>query len=221
LDRDAWLAEMRRKSELKYDTIWAPHYGEKFGVYPNATHLQFLQKFMRLLPGQSMILDAACGAGRYFPLLLQTGRIVTGVDQSRGMLERARSRYPNVKLEKIRLQELPYRDIFDGAICMDAMENICPEDWPLVLGNLCRAVKPRGFLYFTVEMLDDLNIKKAYLQAKKAGLPVILGEWPDETCYHYYPSLQLVRGWILQAGLEIMEETEGDGYHHFIVRRAK
>jgi len=37
--------------------------------------------------------------------------------------------------------------------------------------------------------------------------------------YHYYPSLEQVREWIQQAGLVILEEGEGDGYHHFLMRK--
>ncbi len=215
------MKKKRRETEAEYDAIWAPRYGEKYGLYANTTHLQFIQKWIHLLPHPASVLDAACGAGRYFPPLLEAGCAVLGIDQSQGMLDRARVRYPVVRLEKAGLQEMSYIDQFDGAICMDAMENICPEDWPAVLENLCRAIKSKGFLYFTVEVADEAHLKKAYLRAQKAGLPVILGELPDETCYHYYPAMQLVKGWLKQVGFEIIEEAEGDGYHHFLVRKVK
>lgn len=221
MDRSTWLQKKRRETEMDYDTIWAPHYGETYGLYANTAHLQFIQKFLRFLPLPSMILDAACGAGRYFPSLSGTGRTIVGIDQSRGMLERAKSRFPNIHLEKTGLQEMTFMKAFDGIICIDAMENVCPEDWPVVQANLCRALKPKGFLYFTVEMTDEAQSRKVYLRAMKAGLPVIMGEWPDEACYHYYPSMQLVRGWVRQAGFDIVEEGEGDGYHHFLVRKLK
>ncbi len=220
MDRIEWLKLKRREAEEQYNTEWAPLYGEKYGLYPNATHLRFIRKFLRLLPHPASILDAACGAGRYFPLLLGTGRTVTGVDQSEGMLARAKEKYANLRLEKIGLQEITFDQEFDGAICVDAMEHICPEDWFAVLSNLCQAIKVRGFLYFTVEIAEEPKIMKEYLRAKKAGLPVILGEVLDENCYHYYPSLQQVKGWCKQALLEIMEEGQGDEYIHFLVRRA-
>ena len=204
---------------MQYNTIWAPHYGEKYGVYSNATHQAILKKFLRFLPHPTIILDAACGAGRYFPLLLGTGRTVVGVDQSQGMLDRAKAHYSNILLEKVGLQEMTFRETFEGVICMDAMEHVCPEDWPIVLANFYQALKTKGFLYFTVEAVDEPHARKAYIRAKKAGLPVIMGEWPDGDCYHYYPSMQLVNGWINQAGFETVEESEGDGYHHFIVRK--
>ena len=219
MDRSAWLREKRRETELQYNTIWAPHYGEKYGVYSNATHQKFVQQFLRLLPHPSVILDGACGAGRYFPYLLEAGHTIVGVDQSQGMLDRAKSRFPGARLEKGGLQEMNFSETFDGAICMDAMEHICPEDWPITLANFHQALKTKGFFYFTVEAADEIHAMKAYIRAKKAGLPVIMGEWPDGDCYHYYPSMQLVKSWIKQANFEMMEETEGDGYCHFIARK--
>ena len=122
MDRITWLREMRRNCEEEYDTRWAPLYGEKWGLYSNTTHQQFLHEFLTLLPQRSMILDAACGAGRYLPFLLEQGHSILGIDQSQGMLARAKAKFPVVQFEKVSLQEMGYRGVFDGAICMDAME---------------------------------------------------------------------------------------------------
>lgn len=221
MDRMAWLKEMRRDSEEKYDTLWAPLYGEKWGLYSNTTHLEYIEEFLNLLPPHSTILDAACGAGRYLPYLLERGHTIIGIDQSGGMLARARDKFPGVRFEKIGLQEMVYQQVFDGAICMDAMENVCPEDWPLVLGNFHRALKPGGYLYFTAETIenaDEDEIRQAFERSRAAGLPVIYGEWPDEEVYHYHPGNEQVRGWARQAGFEILKEGNGD-YFHILVRK--
>ena len=221
MDRSSWLQERRREAEERYDTLWAPFYDEKWGVYPNASHLQFIRKFLGHLAEPGRVLDAACGAGRYTPMLLEEGHIVLGIDQSQGMLSSARSKFPGVQLEKVGLQEMPYREAFDGAICMDAMEHISPEDWPIVLVNFHRALKPGGYLYFTVEIAAEDEIQEAWVRGQELGLPIVQGEWPDQDdVYHYYPSMQQVREWIRQAGLDLLEEGEGDGYHHFVVRKA-
>jgi SAM-dependent methyltransferase len=219
MDRSDWLKDKRREAEERYDMLWAPLYGEKWGVYSNATHQQFIQKFLSLLPQPSAILDAACGAGRYVSLLLEKGHTVVGIDQSQGMLARTKAQFPNVQVEKVGLQEIPYQAAFEGVICMDAMEHIFPEDWPLVLSNFHRALKPHGYLYVTVEMADANEIEKAFIQGQHAGLPVVYGEWADEAVYHYYPSLQQVREWIQQAWLDLLEDGDGDGYHHFVIRK--
>lgn len=222
MNRAEWINARRRETEERYDKLWAPEYDEKWGIYPNATHLKFMDKFLNLLPAQGRVLDAACGAGRYMPLLLEKGHAVLGIDQAKGMLAKAQSKFPAVQTEKVGLQEMAYREMFIGAICMDAMEHVFPEDWPPVLGNLQRALKPQRYLYFTVEIPGEEEIKEveeAFKQGQEQKLPIIHGECIDADVYHYYPSMELVREWIRQAGLIVIEEGEGDGYHHFLTRK--
>jgi SAM-dependent methyltransferase len=221
MDRSEWLKARRREAEERYDTLWAPRYDEEWGVYHNTAHQRFLHKFLRLLPQPSTILDAACGTGRYMALLLAQGHSVVGSDQSQGMLARAQAKFPTVRVEKVGLQELRYQEVFDGMICMDALEHVCPEDWPLVLGNFQWALKPQGYGYFTVEVADAQDIENTFRQGQQLGLPLVEGEWPDQgDVYHYYPPLPQVREWLQQAGLERIEEGDGDGYHHVIIRKA-
>lgn len=223
MDRTTWLREMRRDCEEQYDTIWAPLYGEKAGLYSNITHQQYLQEFLRHLPQSCLVLDAACGAGRYIPSLLKEKHSVIGIDQSQGMLARAKTEFPSVHFEKIGLQEMAYREAFNGAICVDAMENVCPEDWPLVLGNFHRALTQQGCLYFTAETIentDESEIKQAFEKAQQAGLPVVYGECPDEGVYHYHPTNQQVKEWVQQAGFEILKEGNGEiWYYHILARK--
>ena len=64
--------------------------------------------------------------------------------------------------------QFPYSDFqqaFDGAICIDAMEHICPEDWPGILQRFHAALKPGGVLYLTVELAEPDEVEKAYQRA--------------------------------------------------------
>jgi hypothetical protein len=63
-------------------------------------------------------------------------------------------------------------------------------------------------------------VKTAFQQAQESGLPVVYGEWINDEVYHYYPSMSEVREWLQQSGFDVVEEGEGDGYHHFVVRKA-
>lgn len=219
MDRSTWIKEQRHAAEKGYDEIWSAEYGEKWGLYSNASHRQFIQTFLGLFPQPATILDAACGTGRYFPFLLEKDHTVFGIDQSRGMLDQASRKYPSVHLEKAGLQEMSFQEMFEGAICMDALEHVSPEDWPTIFHNFHSALKPQGYLYFTVEVADEQEIEEAFRKGRQAGLPIVYGEWPDnDGVYHYYPSLAQVREWLGQAGFEVVEEGEGDGYHHFLTR---
>ncbi len=226
MDRINWLQELRQKCEELYDTVGAATYGSgTAGQYENATHLQVIRLFLDLLPPGSMLLDAASGAGRYLPYLLEQGHQVLAIDQAAGMLAVAQAKYPAARFEKVGLQEMAYREQFDGIICMDAMENVPPEDWPRVLGNFQRALRAGGCLYFTVEtfeLADQEQIRQAFINGQEQGLPVVYGEVPfEEEVYHYHPTAQLVRDWAQQAGFELLQEANGaQWYYHILLRKA-
>ena len=247
MKRVEWLRQMRDKAEKLYDHF-SPLYWVQYGRSVDETHRAFLQKFLARVPPHSTLLSAACGAGLYDGLLMEAGHSVVGIDQSEGMLDRAREHFPEVRYEKLGLQEMDFREAFDGAICIDAMEHICPEDWPEILRRFHAALKSGGVLYFTVDLGGDY-VTEAYERAKALGLPVVFGEVVDQVAeayeqvmalarteapdgeladsavYHYHPSREQVQTWVSQAGLVIEAEGTGSGYErwngyaHFVVRK--
>jgi 2-polyprenyl-3-methyl-5-hydroxy-6-metoxy-1,4-benzoquinol methylase len=268
MERADWLKQMRSKAEALYDRI-SSQYWMEFGLTEDDTHQAYLRKFLKRVAQGScgigqfggskpgIILSAGCGAGRYDGLLLEAGHTVIGIDQSGGMLRQAREhfpeeRFPQLRYEKVSLQEIAmtpaFQEAFDGIICIDAMEHICPEDYPGILRGFQEALKPGAVLYFTADTTetadsDEVDIEVVYERAKSLGLPVVYGEWVDEisdayeqvmamapgqpvpgnladrAVYHYYPPVQQVRVWIDLAGLEIEEEGLGSGWHHFVVSK--
>jgi 2-polyprenyl-3-methyl-5-hydroxy-6-metoxy-1,4-benzoquinol methylase len=251
MDRTEWLNQMRIKAE-EYYNHGARLYWVKWGVNDNdnETHREYLQKFLSLVGKPGNILSAACGAGRYDGILCDAGHSVLGIDQSAGVLARAREhfpqeRFPQLRYEKTGLQEMNFQGAFDGAICMDAMEHICPEDYPEIMRAFCEALKPGGLIYFTAEtqetaVEDGEDLQEAYENARKQGYPVVFGEVVDEmdsaypqamsqmeipdevahnAVYRFYPPVEQIRAWIEQARLAIIEEGHGSMVHHFITRR--
>jgi SAM-dependent methyltransferase len=125
-DRATWIRELRRVDEeqeealpLVYDARW----GEI-----EETHRSFVARFLSMLPPRAGVLDAACGTGSYFPLVLASGRSVLGVDHSGASLAAAAVKFPDVPTAKHDLQDLPYVEEFHGVMCLDAMEFVPPED---------------------------------------------------------------------------------------------
>ncbi len=214
VERRSWLAEKRRLAELRMDTLFAPIYDDEWGASIDPTHERFVHRLIDLTPVAGEILDAACGTGKYWRLLLGHRR-VTGTDQSAQMLVRAQQKAPEVPIVKVGLQELRYEAAFDGVMCIDAMENVPPEDWPQVLANLTRALRPGGTMYLTVELPDQAELARAAADGVQRGLPLVDGEVATEG-YHYYPDATRVRIWLEAAGLTILEEALGDGYRHFL-----
>ena len=223
MDRQTWLRERRQTAEERHDTIHAFTYDEHYGEI-GPTHRRFVTDLVEGCPPGGTVLDAACGTGKYFAMVLDAGRRVVGIDQSTGMLARARARFPAVPLERVGLQELAFDGGFDAVMCIDAMENIPPEDWPRVLAGLRRALRPGGRLYLTVEEPDPADLERAQADALARGLPVVPGELAEEGAgYHYYPSRQQVGGWLEEAGLVVEAEARSDedggyGYLHLLTR---
>jgi cyclopropane fatty-acyl-phospholipid synthase-like methyltransferase len=170
------------------------------------------------MPPHSNVLDAACGTGKYWPILLARGVQVKGIDQSSEMLRRASQKHPQVPVEKRGLQEIDEQEAFDGIVCIDAMENVFPEDWPRVLANFHRALKPGGMLYLTVELGDPDEIRRALQTAREAGLPVVPGEVALEG-YHFYPAIDQVHSLMAESGFAVWEACEGDEYYHLLAQR--
>ena len=221
MTRQTWLAERRAAVLADYDDE-APAYADD--LYPAPLQPEFVRRLLATCPPGGIVLDAPCGTGRYFAVVTDSGRRVAGIDQSSGMLEQARKRGLAESLAQVGLQELAFDREFDAVMTIDAMENVPPEDWPLVLANLHRAVRPGGHLYLTVEEIPDTEIDEAYADAQAKGLPAVHGEVieGDTAGYHYYPGRARVDAWLEAEGLDIVDDAidqqDGWSYRHLLVR---
>ena len=222
MDRKEWLAERRAAVQAQYDEE-APSY-DREAEYAVPLHAVFVSRLLATCPPGGRVLDAPCGTGKYFAQVAASGRRVVGVDQSAGMSAQARAKAIAESVQQIGLQELPFDAEFDGAMTIDGMENVPPEDWPLVLANLRRALRPGGHLYLTVEEIGEADIAEAFERQSAEGLPSVHGEVieGDTAGYHYYPGRDRVLKWLAESGLEVVEEDfdqqEGFGYRHLLTR---
>jgi len=235
MDRSTWLQQIRQATEEIY-TIEASTYDDHWSTFIDSTHESFIAKFLSMCPPGGIILDAACGTGKYWSLILDRGWKVHGTDQSLGMLSRAQEKFAAASTEKIGLQEIHYQEAFEGAICMDAMENVFPEDWLPVLKNIHRAIKPNGYFYFTVELASVKDLEQAFAEATEMGFPVVPGEWTQKGEYHYYPKIEQAKEWLNSVGFIVIEEKSepfadagsplegevgyiGEGYYHVLTQK--
>ena len=220
MDRQTWLDERRAAVLDCYDQEAASY--DEHG-YPTQVQQEWVARLLARCPAAATLLDAPCGTGRYFPIVAAAGHRVAGADQSAGMLAQARARDVAIALDQVSLQELSYTREFDAVMTIDAMENVPPEDWPLVLANLRRAVRPGGLLYLTVEEVAEPVIEEAFLTLTRRGQPAVRGEVVDGDVagYHYYPGRAQVTGWLNAADLQVIDEgfsqEDGWGYRHFLL----
>jgi cyclopropane fatty-acyl-phospholipid synthase-like methyltransferase len=140
-------------------------------------------------------------------------------------LEQARRRGIAVELTNASLQELVYNTMFDAVLTVDAMDNVAPEAWPLVVTNLHRALKRGGLLFMTVENIAESDIATAFTLLRESDAPAVEGEIieGDLSGYHYYPGREQVQAWFAANGLRVVEEAfkceeAGWSYHHFLLR---
>lgn len=224
--REAWLAGLRRANAEQEATL-ADEYDERWDSI-DGDHRAFVERFLARLPPDALVLDAACGTGKYVRMVLETGRTPVCVDHTEAYLEKVLEKAPGVRTAVHDLEELPFEREFDGVMCVDAMEFVPPEGWPVVLERFHRALRPEGWLYITVELVPDAEVRAGHEAAVRAGLPLVdEGEaiWDEpDWYYHFYPEVDRVRAWLRDAAFEIVDDDEGSwvddayAYHHLISR---
>jgi len=222
VDRIRWLADRRAEVEREY-TAEGPTYDAYDPATP--THRRFVAQLIAGVPAGGSVLDAACGTAPYAGLVLDAGLRYVGADQSAGMLDAARAKWPGALFEHVGLQELAFEDAFEAVLCTDAMENVPPEGWPPVLSAFARALRAEGHLYLTIEEIDPAEIEAAYAALRGDGSPAVPGEVieGDTAGYHFYPGRDRVDRWLAEAGFRPVEDADerldGYGYRHLLLRK--
>lgn len=102
---------------------WAATY-DRPGNATMAVEEPAVLELLRDLP-DGVVLDAACGTGRYLAHLCAMGHPVIGVDSSPEMLAVARTRAPDADLREGALEALPLEDgSVSGAVCALALSHL-------------------------------------------------------------------------------------------------
>jgi SAM-dependent methyltransferase len=102
-----------------------------------------LEATVRLVgEGPGSLLEVGFGSGRLLSALADQGWEVTGVDAAPRMVELARGRLPDAKLEVARAEELPLEDAsFDAVVAIGMLEY---SDLEASLHELARVLRPGG-----------------------------------------------------------------------------
>ena len=148
-----------------YDRVGA---ALSFGQDPRWRH--FLVE--RLPRDGGHVLDVATGTGLVAAELLRRGFEVTGVDQSRGMLARARERFgPRIELIEASAEELPFpADSFDHLTVTYLLRYV--DDPGSTLLELARVVRSGGVVASLEFGVPEGLARPAWELYVRAGLPL-------------------------------------------------
>lgn len=216
--RRAFL-DARRQSHAERLSALGPRYDAEWGAI-SPSHERFLGALLDRTRHGAVLLDVACGTGKYWPTILAAGRNVVGVDQAPGMLVEARRKHPEVPSGLIAMADLRFEAAFSGVLCVDALENVGPEDWPRTLARIVAAARHGSTLWLTVERpADEADLERSWREAVAAGHPVVPGEDFDGKGYHFFPSDAELDDWLEDVSVDRLATEDADGYRHLLLRR--
>lgn len=125
---------------------WAPERIERAELRYYPDHIARYRFALQWAPGAD-ILDAPCGTG-YGTVLLgaASARSVVGIDLAEEAIAAANAdwRPPNTRFEQMDAMQLPFRDEFDLAVCLEGLEHV--PDGPRLVDGLARALRQTGVL---------------------------------------------------------------------------
>jgi SAM-dependent methyltransferase len=142
-------SEINRES---YDAIATEWDAARVSFY--GSERRYLDAMLEGLAAPARILDLGCGTGRPMAeYVLARGHRVTGVDQSAGLLSKARARFPEGEWIHSRIEDFPFdassEERFDGAICWDSLFHIERDRHEGILASVHRSLVPGGRLMLT------------------------------------------------------------------------
>ncbi|MFS1288246.1 class I SAM-dependent methyltransferase [Pseudomonas piscis] len=146
--------------------------GTRLGLWRMA-HL--VRHALKVAGEPGLILDVACGAGRYWPLLAEHGnRVILAADPSQDMLNHAQTHHPAGLMKRVKTFHSSAFDIglsanaVDSIICMQLFAHILHgEDRLALLREFHRVSRDSVIVAARVEFF-----LKAWRPAVQTGLPV-------------------------------------------------
>lgn len=143
-------------------------------------------------------LDIGTGTGNLAGILLQNGADMTAIDQSREMLRRCRTKYPEMHVKLGNFLALPFVDqSFDFVVSSFAFHHLSPDQQLLALQEMQRVLTSRGRIGLTDLMFVDAAHREAYVrEAELSGNEEQLRALRER----HFPLLDELCGWLEQQG---------------------
>jgi len=158
------LQKIKQKIILAYDEL-AEKYNELIEHKPHNAYYD-RPNTLDLFPDVQgkLILDAACGPGKYAEILISRGAVVKGFDISTNMIDLAIKRNKTQGTFFVHDLSMPLHMIedssYDIVLCALALHYI--DDWTMTIIEFNRVLKPSGILIISIEHpFFDFNFFKS------------------------------------------------------------
>jgi ubiquinone/menaquinone biosynthesis C-methylase UbiE len=178
------------------------------GDRPDTYEVETIVKLLGVRRGETL-LDIACGYGRHALLLGEKhGLSVIGIDISPGLIQAAKKRAANTKngvsFEVMHARDIRWQDEFGHAIVVfNSFSLFSPQDAPLVLKAVNRALKPQGRLFMDLDN-KPFNCRYGTRDTKWYTLPDSL--LLQDVFFHEDISVEVIRDIYFTAGTKHVEE---------------
>jgi predicted TPR repeat methyltransferase len=168
----------------------------------------WLDRFARLLPANSSVLDIGCGAGEPIAAYLsERGFRITGVDSSAGMIAKAAERMPTGSWHVADMRTLALDRRFDGILAWDSFFHLTRDDQRAMFRVFDTHAAPTCTLMFTSGPADGEAI----------------GTFEGEPLYHASLAPDSYRHLLSDIGFSVVEHIAGDpdcgGHTIWLARR--
>lgn len=152
------------------------------------------------------ILELGCGNGKNIPALLKTASSVTAVDFSHNAVQLCQKQFADDRVSFVEADicRLPFEDeSFDAVCAIHILEHLSEKDRIQSKNEICRVLKPEGFLAVLVFSIDDMRFGKGTEVEKNT---FSRGNGID---YHYFTDNEL-ESMFSQLKLVNMEELRSE-----------
>lgn len=156
------LSNNRKKyMEKMYSKYWI---NAREKIYGFSLYDRNLIKMIKNNSEGVRILEVAVGTGYPFAdYFCKCGWDIYGIDISPLLIEKCQSEHPCIKCKIADAEDLPFSDnFFDTVYCFHSSWYF--PDIMKAISEMIRVVKPRGEVFFDIQNLNNISIKKAYFK---------------------------------------------------------
>ena len=183
--------------------------------------LGYVDLILEGLPSGAKVLDLGCGTGNPIAKhVAQRGFRLTGVDQSRRMLEIARRKVPQAEFIHADMVHVDLNDQYSAAIAWDSAFHVERKYHSTLYQKLARALEPEGKLLLSVGGSDPGDFSSGETDAES-----FTSEMHGHTFFYSGYDPDVARKLLEKAGFEIelweVDDPSSRGHIAVIARRAR